>query len=100
MFLNTVGENGKLLGKDYEFAKWVLEIDGFVGMSTAILKDEHTAIITSGPLFNLKDSIVKYSRRNRNCLVSIEIAGNEVRTWLPFVWEYDYVKELCSHSNN
>ena len=89
VYLNEVDDNGLLTGKDYEYAKWVLEIDGLIGLSTAILEEGPTTVITSGPLLKFKDSIKKYERRNRNCLVSLDIAGNTIETWLPFVWEND-----------
>ena len=87
LYLNDCDDGGKLSGKDFEYAKWVLEIDGLIGMSTAVLEEGPTTRITSGPLLALKDSIKKYARRNRNCLVSMNIAGSTIETWLPFVWE-------------
>ena len=89
VYLNECGDNGKLTGNDKEYARWVLEIDGLIGLSTAVLEEGPTTVITSGPLLKFKDSIRKYERRNRNCLVSMDIAGNRIETWLPFVWEND-----------
>ena len=85
--MNKSNDTGKLTGKDYEYAKWVLEINGLIGMSTAVLKEGPTTVITSGPLLKLHDYIIKYARRNRNCLISMNLAGNKIETWLPFVWE-------------
>lgn len=87
LYINKSNSNGKLTGKDYEYAKWVLEINGLIGMSTAVLKEGPTTVITSGPLLKLHDYIIKYARRNRNCLISMNLAGNKIETWLPFVWE-------------
>ena len=87
LYMNKSNGTGKLIGKDYEYAKWVLEINGLIDMSTAVLKEGPTTVITSGPFLKLHDHIIKYARRNRNCLISMDLAGNKIETWLPFVWE-------------
>lgn len=97
LYLNDNGNDGKLVGSDFEYAKWVLEIDGLIKMSTATLEEGpivneqpmKMVKITGGPLLMFKDSILKYSRRNRNCLVSLNIAGIKLETWLPFEWEIE-----------
>ena len=78
-------ELGKLFGDDYSYAKWVLEQDGLLGISKAVRINEKVKII-EGPLAELEGYIVRYSPRNRNCLVELTFMNQQIRTWLPFEW--------------
>ena len=88
LYISDYGNSGKLIGDNLTFAKWVLEIDGLLGISKASIENGLVKI-TDGPLLQMKDNIIKYSRRNRNCLVNLNIAGIKVETWLPFEWEIE-----------
>ena len=86
LYLEDADEEGKLSGQNYEYARWVLEINGLLGISTAVLENGLTKI-TGGPLLKMKDHIKKYDRRNRNCFISIDVTGIKIETWMPFEWE-------------
>ena len=87
---------GKLFGEDYEYALWVLRQDGLIGVSKAIKVNEKVKIV-DGPLAQMEGYIVKYSKRNRNCLVEIEFMNQTIRTWLPFEWtDQNYMMDLSN----
>lgn len=86
LYLEDAESEGKLSNQNYEYSKWVLENDGLLGLSTAVLENGLTKI-TGGPLLKMKDHIKKYDRRNRNCFISIDVADVKIETWMPFEWE-------------
>ena len=89
---------GKLFGGDYEYALWVLQQDGLIGVSKAIKVNEKVKIV-DGPLAQMEGYIVKYSKRNRNCLVEIEFMNQTIRTWLPFDWtDQNYMMDLSDET--
>ncbi|MBQ6217196.1 MAG: hypothetical protein IJK53_07405 [Erysipelotrichaceae bacterium] len=90
IYVNDCGDEGKLADESYAFAKWMLEINGLLDISKAKLENGLVKI-TQGPLLQMENNIIKYSRRNRNCLISTNIAGIKVETWLPFEWETETV---------
>lgn len=83
--LGSKTDGGRLFGRDYDYAKWVLEQDGLIGISKAIRVNEKIRIV-SGPLAELEGYIVDYSKRNRNCCVELDFMNQKIRTWLPFEW--------------
>ena len=84
--LNRQNDDGKLYDEDLRYANWVLEAEGLISVSEAIELNGKVKII-NGPLKNLEGNIVKYSKRNRNCLIEIDFMGQHINTWLPF----DYI---------
>ena len=78
-------ELGKLFGEDYRYSEWVLQQDGLIGVSKAVKVNEKVKIV-DGPLADFEGYIVKYSKRNRNCLVEVNFMNQTIRTWLPFEW--------------
>ena len=86
-YVQDIG-NGNLEKDNLAYARWILEMDGLLEISTARLENNMVQI-TSGPLHELKDKILKYSKRNRNCFVSFNIGEIKIETWLPFVWDTD-----------
>ena len=78
-------ELGKLFGDDYRYSEWVLQQDGLIGVSKAVKVNEKVKIV-DGPLADFEGYIVKYSKRNRNCLVEVNFMNQTIRTWLPFEW--------------
>lgn len=76
---------GKLYSTDLEYANWVLEIDGLIGISQA-KKENGLVKIISGPLKDMEGKILLYSKKNRNCKVRIEFAQQMMDVWLPFEW--------------
>ncbi len=87
--LSKDNDNGKLVGKDLEYADWVLSQEGVLSVSEAIRIDGKVKIV-GGPLKNLEGQIVEYSKKNRNCCIEIELMSQKIKTWLPFDWiDYD-----------
>ena len=84
--LSRNNDDGRLYGDDLVYANWVLEAEGLISVSKAIELNGKVKII-NGPLKNLEGMIVKYSKRNRNCLIEIDFMSQHINTWLPF----DYV---------
>lgn len=84
--LSRKNDDGKLYGDDLVYANWVLETEGLISVSEAIELNGKVKII-NGPLKNLEGKIVKYSKRNRNCLIEIDFMSQHINTWLPF----DYI---------
>ena len=76
---------GRLFGEDLAYARWVLKQNGLIGLSKAIKVNEKVKIV-EGPLAEMEAYIIKYSRRNRNCLVELDFMNRKVQTWLPFEW--------------
>ena len=86
-------ELGKLFGDDYRYSEWVLKQDGLIGVSKAVKVNERVKIV-DGPLAEFEGYIVKYSKRNRNCLVEVNFMNQTIRTWLPFEWtDQNYIME-------
>jgi len=78
-------DDGRLWGRDLEYANWVLDREGTISVSEAINMNGKVKII-SGPLKSLEGYIVEYSKRNRNCKIEIDFLGQKINTWLPFDW--------------
>lgn len=82
-FLTTVDGEWKLMGKDDEFAQWLLAHDGVLNLSQAH-KEGERIVIHKGPLKELEGYILKIDRRNENALVQLEAGSKEIKAWLPF----------------
>jgi len=83
--LNYKNDDGKLYGRDREYADWILEVEGFLTVSDAVNINGKVKII-NGPLKNLEGNIIEYSKHNRNCKIEIKLLNQIVNTWLPFDW--------------
>ncbi|MBR4471131.1 MAG: hypothetical protein IKS54_07490 [Erysipelotrichaceae bacterium] len=84
---------GKLFGDDLAYATWVLKQDGLIGISKAVKVNQKVKIV-EGPLAEMEGYIVKYSPRNRNCLVELEFMNQKVSTWLPFEYtDQNYIMD-------
>ena len=81
--LSRQNDNGKLYGEDLSYANWVLSTEGLISVSEAIELNGKVKII-NGPLKNIEGKIVKYSKRNRNCLIDVDFMGQHINVWLPF----------------
>ena len=92
--LSCKNNNGKLVGGDLEYAKWVLENEGFLPVSKA-KKVDGKVVIIDGPLKELEGYIVEYSKKNRNCCVELEFLSQKIKVWVPFEWiDADLVDNL------
>ena len=87
--LDKENDYGKLYGDDLEYANWVKSTNGIIPVSEAIKIDNKVKII-SGPLKKLEGKIVKYDKRNRNCLIEVEFLNKITNVWLPF----EYIKNV------
>lgn len=87
--LDKKNDYGKLTGEDLEYANWVKSTNGIIPISEAIKIDNKVKII-SGPLKKLEGKIIKYDKRNRNCLIEVEFLNKITNVWLPF----EYVKSV------
>lgn len=83
--LNWKNDDGKLYGRDLEYAEWILDVEGFLTVSEAININGKVKII-NGPLKNLEGNIIEYSKHNRNCKIEIELLNQTINAWLPFEW--------------
>ena len=78
-------EEPKLMGSDLEYAKWVLENEGFLPVSKA-KKVDGKVVLVDGPLKEMEGYIIEYSKKNRNCLVELEFMNQKTKVWVPFEW--------------
>ena len=83
--LSYKNNNGKLMGSDLEYAKWVLENEGFLPVSKA-KKVDGKVVLVDGPLKEMEGYIIEYSKKNRNCLVELEFMNQKTKVWVPFEW--------------
>lgn len=74
-----------LFGNDRDFAEWVLQYDGHIGLSKALLVGDRTRII-DGPLKEYEGIIRSVNRQKGKALVDITIGGTVKPTWLYFEW--------------
>ena len=81
--LNWKNDDGKLYGKDLEYANWILDVEGLLSVSQAIQINGKVKII-GGPLKNLEGNIIEYSKHNRNCKIEIHLLNQTINAWLPF----------------
>ena len=81
--LKTVDGNWKLTGRDAEFARWLLEKDGEIGVSKAHHVGEKVRIY-QGPLKDLEGFVLRIDPRNQNAQIGLEVEGRTIKVWLPF----------------
>ena len=80
------GENdNELRGNDLEFAEWIYDNDGTIGLSTAV-KEGSKIRVVGGPLLNYSGSIVEVKRQKRLAKVSITIGDTVRDVWMSFEW--------------
>ena len=80
------GDTAELHGGDLEFAKWIYENDGIIGISTVRTEKGATKVL-SGPMLRLADSVVRFDKHTRNALVRISFLDRTAELWLPFAFE-------------
>ncbi len=74
-----------LRGEDLFYAKWVFENKGKIGVSMVFMENDEINI-TDGPLKDIKGSIIRIDKRNRNALVSLGFGRQTYKVWLAFEW--------------
>lgn len=79
----TYDNQWALQGTDLDFAEWVWDHHGLLGLSQ-VHKLGERVVIKSGPLKDMEGMIRKIDRHNRNGLVCIEFAGRQINVWLAF----------------
>ena len=71
-----------LRGTDLDFARWIWNNDGVIGVSAAIHEQDRVKII-SGALKEAEGTIVQIDRRHKLAKVELEIG---LRVWLSYDW--------------
>lgn len=90
--LLTDGEgNWPLCGSDRDFAQWIFEHDGLIGVSQAYQAGDRIELL-SGPLKELEGYLVKMDRRGRNGLIEVYFCGQARKLWLAF--DYTRTRKL------
>ncbi|MDO4564043.1 MAG: hypothetical protein Q4C04_00320 [Clostridia bacterium] len=74
-----------LRGADLEFARWLWQNEGNIGISQAIKKGGRIEVI-SGPLAEYKGVIKDVNNHRRSALVTIEVGEMKRDVWLSFEW--------------
>jgi len=72
-----------LCGRDQAFADWLMQHNGIVGVSSAILEGDHVKVV-SGPLKDLEGMIVKVDKRKQIAKVAFTTCGSIKHFWLSF----------------
>ena len=73
----------QLMGRDEQFARFVFEYDGVIGLSQARKAGDKVKIL-SGPLKELEGYIIKVDRRARNGQVEFRFDDRVWKVWLAF----------------
>lgn len=74
---------GILKGADYDFAAWVYENDGHIGISEAIQVGDKVEVV-SGPLVAYQGNIVRINRKKHCALVKFYFGDVVREIWLAF----------------
>lgn len=72
-----------LYGRDWVFANWLMQNNGIVGVSSAILEGDRVKVV-SGPLKDLEGMIVKVDKRKQIAKVAFTTCGSIKHFWLSF----------------
>lgn len=83
------GEQDGLVGRDLEFADWLWQLDGRIGIMKALQMGDRIEII-DGVFKQLRGTIVQMDRRRRTICVELGTEGAVKRIWLA----YDIVEKL------
>ncbi|MDD3401473.1 MAG: hypothetical protein PHT58_07605 [Eubacteriales bacterium] len=74
-----------LRGADLDFARWIYENEGNIGVSQAI-KIGNRIEVVGGPLAAYKGVIKDVNNQRRSALVTIEVGEMKKDVWLSFEW--------------
>lgn len=83
MVLTSNALDWRLYGRDEEFARWMIEHEGLIDISQALIEGDWIRIV-SGPLKDFEGQIRRIDKRNRSGMVAFNFNGREVSTWLGF----------------
>lgn len=83
--LRYKNDEWQLQGDDLAFAKWVVGMNGEIGLSQAVREGTMIRIV-SGPLKDCEGQIIKVDKHRRNCLVTLGFDNQLLKTWLAFDW--------------
>jgi len=72
-----------LRGRDREFAFWLVQHGGIVGISSAVIEGSRVKVV-SGPLKELEGRIVKVDKRKQIAKVAFASYGTIKHFWLSF----------------
>ncbi len=74
-----------LRGSDLDFARWIYDNDGNIGISQAIRVGSRIEVV-GGPLCEYKGVIKEVNNQRRSALISIEVGEMTKDVWLSFEW--------------
>jgi len=81
--LRSLSGSWRLDGNNEQFARWLFDQAGEIGLSGAHEVGGRIQI-HSGPLKDLEGHILRIDRRNRSAQVCLTVNGREIRVWLGF----------------
>lgn len=76
-------DDWRLHGRDRQFAEWLFENGGTIGLSHVYEVGDRIHIY-QGPLKDLEGYIIRIDRRNKSGQVEIGIGDRKIRMWLGF----------------
>lgn len=79
------GGSHELVGADYEYAMWLYQYNGEIGLSQALNYGDGIKV-TKGPLLDYEGMIVKVDKHKRRALVDFNFDGVCRKVWLYFEW--------------
>lgn len=93
----TYGEakQDTLVGRDLEFAEWLWQLGGHIGLMKAMQIGDRVEII-DGIFKRLHGSIVRMDKRQRSICVALETAGSPKQIWLA----YEIVEKVTEEKKN
>ena len=72
-----------LVGRDLEFAEWLWQLDGRIGIMKAMQSGDRVEII-DGIFKRLHGRIVRMDKRQRSVCVALETEGSPKKIWLAY----------------
>ena len=81
--LLSMDSDWRLHGADKQFACWLFQYDGLLGLSKAYRVDDRVRIV-SGPLKDMEGKIRRVDKRGCSGQVVLSFNGKEITTWLSF----------------
>lgn len=87
-----------LVGRDLEFADWLWQLDGRIGLMKAVQIGDRVEII-DGIFRELHGRIVRMDKRQRSICVALETEGSPKQIWLAYEIVEKVAEERKTYSN-
>lgn len=94
--LTTTKNSWALTGMDAWFARWVLDNNGLIASSRAVLNNNRVEFL-AGPLYDLREYVTKVDKRSRNGQVALPFHDREVTIWLAYELVENEACLVCHH---